>query len=181
MEEVAQSKYAGDQPIKISHAYVANTPFEEEIGLLFKSTLESIGFAVDLQPEPWNRLTELATKIETTPHTSQVFYGPTYPSPDSVFFVQYHSRAAGTWSSMSWVEDPEVDALIDKSRETVDDAARNAIYKDIQQRLHDTAAEIPLLTQLKRMAAHSCLQGYAEVPMQSWDYDFSRMWWACEE
>lgn len=181
VEEVAKSKYAGNQPIRISHAYVANTAFEEEIGLLFKSTLESIGFAVDLQPEPWNRLTELATGIETTPHTSQVFYGPTYPSPDSVFFVQYHSRAAGTWSSMSWVEDPQIDAMIDKSRDTVDDDARNAIYKDIQARVHDTVAEIPLLTQLKRMAAHSCLQGYAEVPMQSWDYDFSRMWWACEE
>ena len=181
VEEVARSKYAGDRPIRISHAYVANTAFEEEIGLLFKSTLESIGFEVDLQPEPWNRITELATRIETTPHTSQVFYGPTYPSPDSVFFVQYHSRAAGTWSSMSWVADPQIDEMIDKSRETVDDAARNAIYKDIQARVHDTAAEIPLLTQLKRMAAHSCLQGYAEVPMQSWDYDFSRMWWACEE
>lgn len=179
-EEVAKSKYAGDKPIKLGHAYVANTAFEEEIGLLFKSTLETIGFEVDLQPEPWNRITELATKVETTPNTAQVFYGPTYPSPDSVFFVQYHSRAAGTWSSMSWVNDPEVDAMIDKSRATVDEAARNAIYKDIQARLHENMAEIPLLTQLKRMAAHSCLQGYAEVPMQSWDYDFSRMWWSCE-
>lgn len=179
-EEVAKSKYAGEQPIRLSHAYVANTPFEEEIGLLFKSTLETIGFAVDLQPEPWNRITELATSVETTPHTSQVFYGPTYPSPDSVFFVQYHSRAAGTWSSMSWVRDPEVDSLIDKSRETVDETERNKLYKDIQARLHESMAEIPLLSQLKRMAAHRCLQGYAEVPMQSWDYDFSRMWWDCE-
>ena len=180
-EEVAKSKYAGQQPIKLGHAYVANTPFEEEIGLLFKSTLETIGFEVDLQPEPWNRITELATKVETTPNTSQVFYGPTYPSPDSVFFVQYHSRAAGTWSSMSWVQDPEIDAMIDESRQTVDEDARNAIYKNIQARMHETMAEIPMLTQLKRMAAHSCLQGYAEVPMQSWDYDFSRMWWACEK
>ncbi|NGO51355.1 ABC transporter substrate-binding protein [Mesorhizobium camelthorni] len=179
-EEVAKSKYAGEQPIRLSHAYVANTPFEEEIGLLFKSTLETIGFAVDLQPEPWNRITELATKVETTPHTSQVFYGPTYPSPDSVFFVQYHSRAAGTWSSMSWVQDSEIDAMIDKSRATVDEAERNKLYKDIQARMHETIAEIPLLSQLKRMAAHSCLRGYAEVPMQSWDYDFSRMWWKCE-
>ncbi|MEX0954975.1 MAG: ABC transporter substrate-binding protein [Rhizobiaceae bacterium] len=179
-EEVAKSKYAGEQPIQLSHAYVANTPFEEEIGLLFKSTLDAIGFAVDLQPEPWNRITELATKIETTPHTSQVFYGPTYPSPDSVFFVQYHSRAAGTWSSMSWVQDAEIDAMIDKSRATVDEVERNELYKDIQARMQETMAEIPLLSQLKRMAAHSCLQGYAEVPMQSWDYDFSRMWWKCE-
>lgn len=180
IEEVAKSKYAGERPIKLGHAYVANTPFEEEIGLLFKSTLETIGFEVNLQPEPWNRITELASKVETTPHTSQVFYGPTYPSPDSVFFVQYHSRAAGTWSSMSWVKDAQIDAMIDESRATVAEAERNKLYRDIQARMHETMAEIPLLSQLKRMAAHSCLQGYAEVPMQSWDFDFSRMWWKCE-
>lgn len=177
--EVAASKYAGQQPIALSHVYVANTPFEEEIGLMFKATLESIGFAVELRPEPWNRITELATTVETSPNTAQIFYGPTYPSPDSVFFVQYHSDAAGTWSSMSWVDDPEIDALIDASRSEVDEAARNAIYQELQAKLVERQSDVFYLTQLKRMAAHECLQGYEEIPMQSWDYDFSRMWWNC--
>lgn len=179
-EEVAKSKYAGDQPIKIAHAYVAKTAFEEEIGLLFKSTLETIGFQVELQPEPWNRITELASDVGTTPASTQVFYGPTYPSPDSVFYVQYHSKAAGTWSSMEWVMDPEIDALIDKSRAETDLDARNAIYKEIQQNLYDRQSDVYLLTQKKRFAANKCLQGYAWVPMQSWDTDFSRFWWDCE-
>jgi hypothetical protein len=71
---------------------------------------------VTIKPEPWNRITELAATVETTPHTTQVFYGPTYPSPDSVFYVQYASGAAGTWSSMDWVMDPELDAMIDISQ-----------------------------------------------------------------
>ncbi|MEQ8449383.1 MAG: ABC transporter substrate-binding protein [Nitratireductor sp.] len=179
-EEVAKSKYAGDTPIKLAHAYVAKTAFEEEIGLLLKSTLETIGFEVELQPEPWNRITELASAVDTTPASTQVFYGPTYPSPDSVFYVQYHSKAKGTWSSMEWVMDPEIDALIDKSRGETDVEARNAIYKEIQQKLHDRQSDIYLLTQKKRFAANSCLQGYAWVPMQSWDTDFSRFWWDCE-
>ncbi|QDZ02818.1 ABC transporter substrate-binding protein [Nitratireductor mangrovi] len=178
--EVEKSKYAGDKPIKLTHAYVAKTAFEEEIGLLFKSTLETIGFEVELQPEPWNRITELAAAVETTPDTTQVFYGPTYPSPDSVFYVQYHSKAKGTWSSMEWVMDPEIDALIDKSRGETDVTARNAIYKEIQQKLHDKQSDVYLLTQKKRFAANKCLQGYAWVPMQSWDTDFSRFWWDCQ-
>lgn len=178
--EVAKSKYAGEEPIQLSHVYVANTAFEEEIGLMFKATLESIGFAVDLRPEPWNRITELATTVESSPNTAQVFYGPTYPSPDSVFFVQYHSEAAGTWSSMSWVDDPEIDDLIDRSRAEVDVDARNALYREIQAKLVERQSDVFYLTQQKRMAAHECLQGYAEVPMQSWDYDFSRMWWDCD-
>ncbi|MBW8636125.1 ABC transporter substrate-binding protein [Hoeflea sp. WL0058] len=180
-EEVAKSKYAGSEPIKIVHSYVAKTAFEEEIGLLFKSALEMIGFEVELQPEPWNRITELAASVETTPNATQVFYGPTYPSPDSVFYVQYHSRAKGTWSSMEWVMDPEIDALIDKSRQTTDIAEQNMLYKEIQQKLYDRQSDVFLLTQKKRFAANKCLQGYAWVPMQSWDTDFSRFWWNCDE
>ncbi len=179
-EEVAKSKYAGQEPIKLSFAYVAKTAFEEEIGLLMKSNLESIGFSVDLDPEPWNRITELASKVETTPAVTEVFYGPTYPSPDSVFYVQYHSKAKGTWSSMEWVMSDAIDSLIDKSREQTDVAERNATYKEIQQKLYDMQSDVFLLTQKKRFAANKCLQGYAWVPMQSWDTDFSRFWWDCD-
>ena len=178
-EEIAKSKYADQKPIKLTLSYVAKTAFEEEIGLLYKSTLESIGFSVSLDPEPWNRITELASKPETSPNATQVFYGPTYPSPDSVFYVQYHSKAKGTWSSMEWASDKEIDALIDKSRETVDREARNKIYKELQAKIVDKQADVFLLTQLKRYAANKCLKGYKWVPMQSWDTDFSRMWWDC--
>ncbi|MHC5656249.1 ABC transporter substrate-binding protein [Stappia sp. ICDLI1TA098] len=179
-EELKKSKYADGGPVKLSHVYVAKTAFEEEIGLLFKATLDSIGFDVDLRPEPWNRITELASSPETTPNVTQVFYGPTYPSPDSVFFVQYHSKAKGTWSSMSWVDDPQIDALIDKARETVETGPRNEIYKDLQVRLQERQSDVFLLAQNKRIAANSCLKGYYQVPMQSWDYDFAHMWWDCE-
>lgn len=179
--EIAKSKYAGKGPIKLTFGYVAKTSFEEDIGLLLKSTLEQIGFSVDLDPEPWNRITELASKEETTPNVTEVFYGPTYPSPDSVFYVQYDSKAKGTWSSMEWVNDPKIDGLIEKSRETTDLAARNAIYKEIQKDLVDRQSDVFLLTQKKRFAASKCLQGYKWVPMQSWDTDFSRFWWDCSK
>ncbi len=178
-EELAKSEYAGNGPIPLNHVYVSNTAFEEEISLLFKSVLDQIGFDVTIQPEPWNRITELASSIETTPHTTQVFYGPTYPSPDSVFYVQYHSDATGTWSSMDWVMDPEVDELIEASRQETDTDARNAIYKDIYGKLVEDQRSIWLLTQERRHAAHKCLEGYEWVPMQSWDFDFSRFTWTC--
>ncbi|QDY70549.1 ABC transporter substrate-binding protein [Qingshengfaniella alkalisoli] len=179
-EELAQSEYAGQGPIKLVHTYVSNTPFEEEIALLFKATLDSIGFDVEIRPEPWNRITELASSIETTPHTTQVFYGPTYPSPDSVFYVQYDSDASGTWSGMDWVEDPAIDEMIEASRAETDTDARNGIYQDIYSKLVEDQRSVWLLAQERRFAAHECLQGYEWVPMQSWDFDFSRFSWSCE-
>lgn len=176
--EIAQSKYAG-QEIPITLGYVAGTKFEEEISLLMQSNLEQLGFKVTQQPDPWNRVTEIAGKVETTPNVNQVFFGPTYPSPDSMFFTQYHSKAAGTWASMEWVQDPEVDAMIDKARETGDAAGQAAIYKDLQAKLVDMQSDVFLLTQTVQHGMDKCLTGFKAVPMQSFDYDFHRYAWNC--
>lgn len=48
--------------------------------------------------EPHHRARE--QRVETSPAVNQIFFSPTYPSPDSMFFTQYHSKAAGTWASM---------------------------------------------------------------------------------
>lgn len=179
-EEIAQSKYAGSGPIPITHAYVAGTAFEEEIALLFQATFEPLGFDVELVPEPWNRLTELASNVETTPAVSQIFYGPTYPSPDSMFFTQYHSDAAGTWASMEWLMDEEVDALIDAARATADVDEQVEIYHELQARIMELQPNAFLGLQTVQHAMHECLEGFAYIPMQSFDYDFSRYAWTCE-
>ena len=176
---VEASAYAGDTPIQVEMMYVAGLAFEEEIALLMKSNLDQIGFETVLRPEPWNRMTELASSIETTPAMSQVFYGPTYPSPDSFFYPQYHSAASGTWSSMDWVMDDEVDAMIEEARSTVDAAARNEIYKDLQRRLAEDQVAVFVLTQTSQQAFHECLQGFEWVPMQSFEFDFHTMKWVC--
>ncbi len=179
-EEIAKSRYAGQGPIPIVHAYVAGTAFEEEIALLFQATMESLGFDVTLQPEPWNRLTELASDVATTPNVNQVFFGPTYPSPDSMFFTQYHSDAAGTWASMEWVLSDEVDGLIEAARQTADPGSQAEIYVQLQQKLVDLQPDVFLLTQKVRHAMDNCLDGFAAVPMQSFEYDFYRYRWSCE-
>ena len=103
--EVAQSSYA-EQPIPLTLGYVAGTLFEEEISLMMQANLESLGFVIVQQPDPWNRITEIASSVDSTPNVNQIFFGPTYPSPDSMFFTQYHSDASGTWASMEWLQDP---------------------------------------------------------------------------
>jgi peptide/nickel transport system substrate-binding protein len=177
--EIAQSKYAG-APIPITLGYVAGTGFEEEISLLMQSNLEQLGFVVTQAADPWNRITEIAGKVETTPAVNQIFFGPTYPSPDSMFFTQYHSKAAGTWASMEWVNDPDVDALIDAARATGDTAEQAKIYKELQAKLDDMKPDVYLLTQTVQHAMDNCLTGFNAVPMQSFDYDFTRYQWTCK-
>ncbi len=179
-EFVEASQYAGQGPIDIEIMYVAGLAFEEEIGLLMKSTLDTIGFNTILKPEPWNRMTELAGDVATTPAINQVFYGATYPSPDTYFFTQYHSRAAGTWASMEWVQNDEIDAMIDEARATSDVTKQNEIYKTLQRKLVDDQVGVFLLTQRSQQAFHECLQGFTWVPMQSFEFNFHTMKWVCD-
>jgi len=176
---VAASKYAGGAAIPVEIMFVAGLAFEEEIALLMKSNLDQIGFDTILKPEPWNRMTELASKPDTTPAINEVFFGATYPSPDSFFFTQYHSRASGTWASMEWVLDDEIDAWIDDARGTGDVANQNEIYKKIQQKLTDNQSDVYVLTQRSQQAFSDCLDGFTWVPMQSFEFNFHTMNWVC--
>jgi peptide/nickel transport system substrate-binding protein len=177
--EFKQSKYAKGGKVPITHSYIQTLQFEEEIGLLLKAALDEVGFDVKLQPDQWNRITELASKPETTPAITQIFNGPTYPSPDSMFYVQYDSKGAGTWSSMSWAQTPEVDALIDKARGETDVAKQNVIYKELQHKLVDDQSDVYLLASYERQAMHKCLDGYQWVPIQSFGYNFAKFFWTC--
>ena len=178
--EVAQSKYAGKGPIPITFTFVAGTKFEEEIALLMQASLETIGFKVTVQSEPWNRVTEIAGKVESTPAVTEVFFGPTYPSPDSMFFTQYHSKSAGTWASMEWVKDAGVDQMIEQARTTGDAGEQAKIYKALQQKLVDMQSDVFLETQLVQHAMDKCLDGYVPIPMQSFDYNFHNYKWTCQ-
>ena len=177
--EVAKSKYAG-QPVPITLGYLSGYKFQEDISLLLQANLESIGFVVTQQADTWARLTELASTPETTPAVNHIFFGPTYPSPDSMFFTQYHSASAGTWASMEWIADPEIDGWIDAARGTGDVAEQNRLYQDIQRKLVAEQSDVYLVTLTAKIAMDKCLTGYTFVPMQSVPYDFTRYSWLCD-
>ena len=177
--EVEKSKYAG-QPIPITLGFLSGIKYQEEISLLMQSNLEQIGFTVTQEVNPWNRVTELATNVETTPAIHQIFFSATYPSPDSMFHTQYHSSAAGTWASMDWINDPEVDRLIDEARGTGDVDEQIRLYKELQHKLVDIQSDVLLLTQVSKHALNECLDGLSVIPMRSFGYNFSRYSWNCE-
>ncbi len=177
--EIAQSKYAG-QPIPITLGYVSNIKFEEEISLLMQANLEQLGFVVTQQGDTWNRITELAADPKTSPAVNHIFFGPTYPSPDSMFFTQYHSASAGTWAAMEGLNDPEVDSLIDQARASADPEEQIALYKELQHKLVDMQVDVFLLSLNAQIVMDKCLTGYEFAPMQAVGHDFTRYSWLCD-
>lgn len=168
--ELAKSKYAGKGPIPLTFGYVSGATFESQIGLLFNSIMSQIGFKVNINPQPWNRITELATKVNDTPNVTEVFYDVLYPSPDSMFFQQYDSKSNGSWASMEWLNDPQVDSLIAQSRLTVDTAKRNALYRQIQARLVALQTDVYMLADLWRQAVRPSVTGFKWIPAGQYQF-----------
>ena len=169
--EMAQSKYAG-KPQTIDLMYVADTPFEQKVGLLVQANLAPLGITVNLVPAPWTRITQLATQVETTPQITEIFFSPTYPSANSVFYTQYASDAPHTWASMAWLKDAQVDGLIKQAIATTNAGQQKNIYGKLQQRLYDLMPDVPLVVQEIQYGLRQDVQGYRYYPVQSFDLNF---------
>lgn len=139
--ELAQSRYDPAQ-VEVVLGWVAEVPLEEKVALLLQQNLSEIGINVSVVKVPWALLTEQASKPDTTPNVSTVFVSTPFPDPDSQLYSMYHSEAAGTWLSMEWLQDEEVDRLLNAGRVETDPEAREQIYFDLQQRILELQPDI---------------------------------------
>ncbi len=171
-KQILEDAGYSDGDIQITNTYVKGFGLEEKMGLLFQNNMDAIGIDVELQPQTWGTMTELATSVEDTPHTNQVFFGPIKPHPDSFFFNQYHSEAAETWQSMEHLDNSEVDAMIDEARATVDPDQRAEIYVQLQKKIAGLYPDLFVFNQVQKYGIRENVKGYTFRPAQSFDYWF---------
>ena len=138
---LAMSKYGpNDHPFVIQ--WVAEVPTYGDIALIFQQSMADIGIDVDVVRSPWALVLEKAAKAETTPHANTVKVGSNTPDPDSLLSSMYHSSNAGSWQSMDWMLDPEIDAALEQGRKILDPAKRAAFYEDLVREIIDLQPSI---------------------------------------
>lgn len=123
-------------------SWIAEVPIEERFALLMQQNFSALGFNTEIVRVPWVLFTERVTSVETTPHISQVFVTATTGDPDTLLFPMYHSSAAGTWQSPEWLDDAEVDRLLEAGRTAPDEAGREEAYAALNARLMELAPTI---------------------------------------
>jgi peptide/nickel transport system substrate-binding protein len=154
---------------KLNYVYVTGLESEEKIGLLLQSNLRELGFEVEMQPEPWARMVELAAKPDTAPHFMAIFHTAKYPSPDGHTYLMFHPNAWGTYMSCSYYENPEVSGLFEQARVSVDTEKRYELYGKGQEIVTDEAAALFIANPLHRMAHRDRVTGYTFVGVLGYD------------
>ena len=158
--------------IQIEHTFVRETDLQEQLALLYQQNLDAIGIDVELNPQTWGTMTDMATDPEQTSHSNNVFYGPVYPSVDAYLVNQYYSESPATWMSMEHFDNDELDALVEESRQTVDPNARGDLYRQAQQVIAEQYPSVFVFVDTKKHAVNEEVQGYTFRPTMSFDYLF---------
>ncbi len=120
---------------------------------VIQSQLKDIGVSMEIQQLEFATLLEEA-KAGT--HQSEMM-GYTYVDPD-IAYLWFHSSNAGTGLNMSHIDDPELDALIEKGRSTTDLEERAAVYEDLQRYIVDLALWVPLWIDEYYVAYNNAIQ-----------------------
>ena len=137
--ELQQSPYYADLTsgaMKISLTYCTEGGTQQEnLALLIQAGMAALGVTVEITGKPFATMMTDAQTIETTPNASFVAFAPSYLDGSGYLKNRYHSSSCGTWEQMEWLQNAEIDALIDQAMSTMDQEARNALYKEISLKL----------------------------------------------
>ncbi len=106
---------------------------------LFQNQMQQIGVEVDIQSFERALHTELLQSgdYDMSP------LGYIYNDPDILYFL-FHSSQHPAGLNFSAVNNPELDALLEAGRQTVDDAERLPLYHEAQRLINENAYLIPV-------------------------------------
>ena len=179
-EELAQCQYSDaiDQ-YPIEFVWISEVADEEKFALLFQSNLAEIGIPVEIVSTPWMSVVEETSSLESSPHLVSIYVTADLPEAGPMLKQRYHSSSAATWSQNEWLEDAELDAAIDDSLATIDQAERFAKYQDIQAKLAEEAASVFVYDQVEKHAYQTYLDWPAAdgeiIPAQGYNILASRI------
>jgi len=104
-----------------------------------QSQLQEVGISMEIQQMEFATLLEEA---EAGNHQAEMM-GYTASDPD-IAFTWFHSSNAGSGLNMSHINDPELDAMIEDARTTMDVDERAEKYAEMQRYIVDLALWVPL-------------------------------------
>jgi peptide/nickel transport system substrate-binding protein len=104
-----------------------------------QSQLQEVGVSMEIQQMEFATLLEEA---EAGNHQAEMM-GYTTSDPD-IAFTWFHSSNAGSGLNMSHINDPELDAMIEDARTTMDLEARAEKYAEMQRYIVDLSLWVPL-------------------------------------
>ena len=85
------------------------------------------------------------------------------PDPDGNTY-QFYKTTQGTSLNWSGISNPQIDALLDRSREASSQAERKKLFSDLTKILHDELPMVFIIHPIEPKAFSPKVQGYEPIP-----------------
>ncbi|MCR8656207.1 ABC transporter substrate-binding protein [Paenibacillus endoradicis] len=141
---------------KLTLHYVDVTPNREkrnDIAVIIQQQLKAIGIEVEV---------EITKDYKTVIYTNHDYdlYGNSQVNTDpNALYALYHSTAPNAPLSLSKLNEPAIDKLLEQGLIEQDDVKREQIYKDIQNYIIDNAIILPIYVFPYTVGAHKSVNG----------------------
>src|SRR6266566_1095704 len=127
-----------------------------------QAQLSAVGIRVEIVSRDASSMREAARNGETD--MALLDWWADYPDADNFLYPLFHSASFGPGGNVSFFGDPVTDSLILTARRTVDQPAREALYRRIETRVFRAAPWIYLWFPIDLWAAQPSLDGW-DVPV----------------
>ena len=127
-----------------------------------QSQLGAVGIRIEIVSRDASSMREAVRKGDTD--MAILDWWADYPDADNFLYPLFHSASFGPGGNYSFYSDAVTDSLILAARRTVDQPAREALYRRIDERVHQAAPWIYLWFPVDLWAEHPSIDGW-EVPV----------------
>jgi len=140
-------------------------PKPQECGQILKEQLKAVGIRATIKSPPWAEYLERTGSGE---HSLCVLgWNTDNGDPDNFLNVLLGARNARPKgaNNVSFYRDAPVQAWCDEAQGLVDPAARHALYRRVQEKIHADVPMVPLAYMPEGMALRREVQGYVVNPI----------------
>ncbi len=161
-------------PFRFRLLYPATSRQNDRIAAFVQANLREVGVEMDLDPRPWAAFLEAVHGRKFAAVMSGYRLDP---DPDP--WALWHSSQADRGYNYAGLRDPEIDQWIEQARRTFDEAARAALYRRVQRRLHELQPDTFFFYPVTRYAVRRGLCGFTPSPIGpvgAWPGAFAWRW-----
>jgi oligopeptide transport system substrate-binding protein len=158
---IAQSSYGSVDNLPPITLNVSGAGDIEEA--IVRSYEENLGLTIEVEDMPWPDFLQDLNQRDIPYQMYELGWVADYPDPQNFLEILFHSQSAQNHGGYS---NPEVDALLDEARGTLDDDERAALYRQAEQLILDDAVWIPLTFDAGHWLIKPYVQNYRIPPMR---------------
>lgn len=129
---------------------------------IMQGFLAQIGVKVEINVLEWSAYNDHLKNAEQD--MFMISWGADSSDPDTFMYPCFHSSAKGAGGNYVYLEDKELDDMLDAARVETDSAKRGELYKQAQERVMEINAWVPLYNAQISAAARANIQGFVLSP-----------------